>query len=246
MTRRLFASIVVPLLALVPTVHAHESSPGGPPVHDSPIWVFVLADQLEHAFVDGRDALRLNALSWIGGDYNRLWLYAEGEMNYGSGPEDADAQALYGRLIAPFWDLQAGVRYARPLEDGPARGSAVVALQGLARYWFETQLALFLSHKGEVSGRVEAEYDLLFTQRLIGQPRLHSNVAVQRVEELGVAPGINDVELGFRLRYELMRELAPYAGVSWRRALLGTADLARQRGADVEELSVVTGVRLWY
>lgn len=219
---------------------------GGPPVHDSPIWVFVLADQLEHSFAEGRDALRVNALSWIGGDYNRLWLNVEGEMPYGETPRDVDVQALYGRLISPFWDLQAGIRYLRPFSEGPGRPTVGVALQGLAPYWFESQIGVFVSPKGEVLALVELEYDMLFTQRLIAQPRFHSNLSAQPVTELGLGRWISDVELGFRLRYEIMREFAPYVGLSWRTAVMDTADVLRSMNREVAELNLLAGIRLWY
>jgi copper resistance protein B len=230
-----------------PETHTPSQRPSmAPPVHDNPIWAFILVDQLENAFSHGEDQLQWNALGWVGGDYNRLWFNLEGAYPYGGKLQDADAQLLYGRLIAPYWDLQAGVRYSRLLPGGPDRGSAVLALQGLAPYWFETQIAAFVSHKGEVSARIEAEYDLLFTQRLIAQPRFETNLSAQRVEELGVGRWANDVELGLRLRYEIMREIAPYVGVSWTRALGQSADFARAREGEVSKLSALAGVRLWY
>ncbi len=44
-------------------------------------------------------------------DYNRLWIYTEGTKPYKGKLEDAYLQVLFGRLVAPFWDLQAGIRY---------------------------------------------------------------------------------------------------------------------------------------
>lgn len=76
---------------------------------------------------------------------------------------------------------------------------------------------------------------MLFTQRLIGQPRIELNAAVQEVPDFGVGSGLNDFELGWRLRYELRRELAPYLGVSWIRKLGEAADFARSEGADAAE-----------
>ena len=48
--------------------------------------------------------------------------------------------------------------------DGP-RTHAVVGVQGLAPYWFEIDAVAFVSHTGDVTASVEAEYELLFTQR---------------------------------------------------------------------------------
>jgi copper resistance protein B len=61
-----------------------------------------------------------------------------------------------------------------------------------------------------------------------------------------VGSGFNDVHLAGRLRYEIVRELAPYVGVVWGRKFGGTADLARAAGEEVDELEFVAGLRVWY
>ncbi len=223
-----------------------------PPVEDSPIRSYFLIDQLEHTttrYTGGsgsEDGLRFNTAGWIGGDYNRLWIYTEGTKPYNSKLEDVDVQLLYGRLIAPFWDLQAGVRYAKPRPDTPARGHAVLGIQGLAPYRFEVQGAVFVSERGEVSARAELEYELLLTQRWILQPRLATNVAFQEGKDQGIGSGLNDVEIGLRLRYEIKREFAPYLGISWQQRYGGTAQFAKDRGEDVAGWRLVAGVRVWF
>lgn len=223
-----------------------------PPVEDSATRSYLLIDQLEHTtsrYSGGNkqdDALRFNTAGWIGGDYQRVWLYTEGTKPYGEKLEDADVQLLYGRLVAPFWDLQAGVRYFKPISDGPGRTYAVFGVQGLAPYRFEVQAAAFLSERGDVSARAELEYELLLTERWILQPRFATNIALQEVEAQGIGRGVNDIEFGLRLRYEIRREIAPYLGVSWGKLYGGTADLARDRGGDVQARSLVAGVRAWF
>lgn len=73
---------------------------------------------------------------WIGGDYNRLWIKTEGDLNLSRGHGvQGDLQLLYGRLIAPFWDFQAGVRFNEimgPRRPSKTRTYAVVGFQGLA------------------------------------------------------------------------------------------------------------------
>jgi copper resistance protein B len=51
--------------------------------------------------------------------------------------------------------------------------------------------------------------------------------------------------VGFRLRYEVRREFAPYAGVVWHKKLFGTGDMARERGNDPGGWHLVSGVRWW-
>ncbi len=214
------------------------------PVDDTMPFTFVLADRLEYNWNQGTDSAAWDVQGWYGGDYNKFWFKTEGESIAGGKTEDAEIQALYARLISPFWYLQAGVRYDdRPK---PTRSYAVLGVQGLAVYWFNVEAAGFVSDKGDVSARLEAEYDLLFTQRLILQPRIETNVAFSADAPRGVGKGFNDVELGLRLRYEIKREFAPYIGVTWRKRYGDTADLARLAGEDVENRAVVAGVRIWY
>ena len=238
-------------------VDAETQSPPGvvgknwpEPVEDSQRFGFLLFDQLEYRMKSGADdTARWDVQGWYGGDYNRLWMKTEGEWRTGGerGGE-AEVQALYSRLIAPFWDFQAGLRYDQFSGAGFDRGRtfAVIGLQGLSPYRFELEPALFISKDGDVSARLTATYDLLLTQRLILQPRLDFDAAVPSAEKFGIGEGVNSVGLGLRLRYEFTREFAPYVGVHWLRRFGETADIARRGGGDVQDLAVVFGVRLWF
>jgi copper resistance protein B len=226
---------------------AQKSAPGhfGHPVMDNKIYSMFLADRLEHAFDRPSGSIRFDGQSWIGGDYNRIWINTEGTRRYNGGLEDTDVQVLYGRLVAPFWDLQGGLRYYRPEPHAPSRAGAVFGVQGLAPQWFEVQAATFISHKGEVAARAEVDYDILITQRLVAQPRIETNLSFQNVPELGIGRGINDAELGVRVRYEIRREFAPYIGLAWTSKFGQTAAFARSEAERVRGLSVVIGIRVW-
>lgn len=213
------------------------------PVMDQQIVPYLLLDRLEFRAQNGKNAQAWDAQAWLGTDYHKLWLKSEGERAVGGPTEEADMQALYARLISPFWYLQIGARHdARP---GPSRTYGVLAIQGLAPYRFDVEGSLFI-RGGEVVGRFEAEYDQSITQRLILQPRAETNIATSSDRARGNGAGFRDVELGLRLRYEIRREIAPYIGVSWARKLAGTAELARDAGESVSSRAIVVGLRLWY
>ncbi|MDB9529710.1 copper resistance protein B [Oscillatoria sp. CS-180] len=218
------------------------------PVEDSQIFSYFLIDQLEYRLNEGEDTLNLNGIGWIGGDYQRLWIKAEGDIGINSGDGEAELQLLYGRLIAPFWDFQAGIRYDQVYssEGGPGRAFGVLGIQGLAPYQFEVEGALFVSQEGDVSARFAAEYPLLLTQRLVLQPEFETNIAIQRVEEFGVGSGLNDIELGLRLRYEVNRRFAPYVGINWTQKFGETADFAREEEEEVSNFAVLGGFRLLF
>ncbi|MGB2130243.1 MAG: copper resistance protein B, partial [Marinobacterium sp.] len=131
-------------------------------------------------------------------------------------------------------------------QPGPSRTYAVAGLQGLAPYFFEVDANLFLSDEGDTSARLEAEYDLLLTQRLILQPAAELNVAFSDDEEIGIGTGLSSAELGLRLRYEVNRKFAPYLGVQWERKFGNTADYARNEGEDIESTAFVLGISAWF
>jgi len=211
---------------------------------DDQIFTFFQAEELEYRLDDDEDSFNWEAQGWIGEDFNKLWFKTEGEKIDGGDLEEAEVQLLYSRLISPFFDLQAGIRY--DFKPEPERVFAVLGVQGLAKYWFEIDAAAFISDEGEVSARFEAEYELLLTQRLILQPSVEINLSAKDVEERGIGSGFNDIELGLRLRYEIRREFAPYIGVNWERKLGNTADLARAEGEGVERTAFVAGFRFWF
>lgn len=225
-----------------------EESGWPEPVEDNLSFGMIIADQFEYRDNDGADTLRWDMQGWYGTDTNKLWMKFEGDDQTSANGGELELQALYSRMIAPFWDLQVGLRYDRQYGSGPDqdRSFAVLGVQGLAPYRFEVEPALFISEDGDVSARLVGTYDLLFSQRLILQPRFETNIAASSVPRFGVGSGLNDVQLGLRLRYEVRREFAPYIGVSWKRQYGDTADLTRAEGGDVDNLALVAGFRVWF
>ena len=163
-------------------------------------------------------------------------------MNNGD-VEDAELQALYSRAIAPYWNLQAGLRHDfKP--DG--LDYAVIGVQGLAPYFFEIDVSAFLSTEGDVSARAEIEYDLLLTQRLILQPRIEANLSLQDIPERMLGAGLNNIDAGLRLRYEIKREFAPYIGVEWQGNFGDTKNFIQATGGETDKTVFVAGVRTWF
>ncbi len=212
--------------------------------HGNQINGLIIAERLEYSTGDFDDAVVWEAQGWLGTDRDKLWLKTEGEYVEGSAVEEAEIQLLYSRATSSFWDLQAGIRH--DIEPTPSRSHLVIGAQGLAPYWFEVDAALFLSDEGNVTARIEAEYELLLTQRLILQPRLEMNVAASADQEIGIGEGLFDTVAELRLRYEVRREFAPYVGISWGGDFGDTADHVEQAGGDARGVSVVAGFRLWY
>jgi copper resistance protein B len=214
----------------------------GHATHDRRITAFVLFDQLE--WQGGENGgISIDNKNWIGGDVNRLWIRAEGETSAGR-PENAQIHALFGRSVARWWDVVVGLR--QDFKPGSPQGWLAVGVQGLAPQWFELELTGYLGQSGRTHARVEVEYELLFTNRLILQPLVELELYGKDDPERGIGAGLSAVDAGLRLRYELRREIAPYIGLTWHRATFGTADYARADGEEVGRVRVAFGVRTWF
>ena len=204
----------------------------------------VTIDLLEVGVQKGRESYRFEGEAFTGGNINRFGIKFEGEGAFGERTDALELQALYSRAIAPYWNLQAGVRY--DIEPDPSRTYLVVGVEGIAPYWFKVNAAGFVSNKGEVRARAEVSYDQRITQSLIVQPRIEANIAFQDMRAIGVGAGLTDFEAGLRLRYEIKQEIAPYVGVEWRKQTGATARYARLAGDDPETISLVAGIRIWF
>jgi copper resistance protein B len=221
-------------VAAFPDVQGHT-------VHDQSVHAFVLIDQLEWRAADGGPTW--DSRGWIGRDLDRFWFRMEGAAD-GGGVREAEAHLLYGRAIGRWWDFVAGIR--QDVRPDPARTWAVIGIQGLAPYWFEVEATAAVGRAGSTHLRLETEYELLLTNRLIAQPRAEVNLHGKSDPERGIGAGLSSADLGVRVRYELRREVAPYVGVEWHRSFFSTADLAEAAGRTRADARLVLGLRLWY
>lgn len=204
----------------------------------------VMIDHLEWQGGDGPDAYAWEAQAWFGGDIDKLWLKTSGEGEFGDRLERAELQALWSRAIDPWFDFQTGVRH--DFRRGADRTYATLGVHGLAPYWIELDAAAFVSDRGKLSARIEAQHDMRLTERLILQPLVQFDLAAQDDREQRVGAGLSSIEAALRLRYEIRPEIAPYLGVEYERAFGRTAAFQRADGQDVEAVRLLGGVRFWF
>ena len=208
--------------------------------------LFVLLDELEYAPGSAQRPVNFDGRMWYGGAYQRVWVRAEGEQTtaLGNNVGEGEAQVLYGRLVDPFWDAVVGVRVDRAWGgESDGRVHLAVGLIGLVPYRLELEPTIFVSQAGDVSARLVGEFPVLITQRLVAEPVFEVNAALQSVPRFGVRSGLNDYELGLRVRYEFRREVAPYVGWTRTRRF---GDGGTEEGGDVaSDNQLVVGVRLW-
>ena len=203
----------------------------------------LLVENFEATRSDGNTSAAYDLQGWYGRTYDRLVLKGEGDVDDGR-VEDARTELLWGHALTSYWDTQLGVRH--DTGEGPDRSWLAFGVQGLAPYWFEVDVAGYVGESGRTALRVDASYELLFTQKLILEPTIELNAYGKQDRERGLGSGLADVSAQLRLRYEIRREFAPYIGIVWERKFGETKDLARSAGEDANDVAFVAGVRYWF
>ncbi len=203
----------------------------------------VRLDQLEWRMGKAKDGLAWQGRAWTGGDLDRFLIRSEGAMEGGK-VEEGEIRALWSHAIGPYANLEAGVR--QDFGHGPARTHATLGVDAMLPYWIEAEGAVFLSHKGDLTARVELTHDMRLTNRLILQPRLEADLSAQDIPALGLGSGLTEASAGLRLRYAIKPRFAPYVGVHRERKFGDTARFARAAGEGTEATSFVAGVFLFF
>jgi copper resistance protein B len=178
-----------------------------------------------------------------GRDYDRAVFKAEGEV-YGGRTEEARTELLWSHAVAAYWETQLGVRHDSG--EHPGRNWLAFGIQGLAPYWFEIDATAYAGDEGRTALRLEVDYELLLTQKLVLQPRVEANLYGKRDAERALGSGLSDFTAGIRLRYEIRREFAPYVGIEYAAKFGDTADYAEAAGEDTGQTRWVAGLRFWY
>ncbi|HEY2345714.1 MAG TPA: copper resistance protein B [Xanthomonadaceae bacterium] len=209
------------------------------PMHDHDFHAFTLFDRFEtHG-----SAFEWEGSTWIGTDLDRLWIRSEGQRANGR-VEDADLEVLYGRSVATWWDVVAGIRH--DITPGAGQNFAAVGIIGVAPGKFEVKATAYAGSGGQTTLRLEAEREFLLTQRLVLQPLVEVNLFGRDDARRGIGSGLATLEAGLRLRYEITRRFAPYIGMVREEAFGRTADFRRGDGDDVHDTRLVAGLRFWF
>ena len=164
---------------------------------------------------DGKGSLGSSFETLIGTDENRM--FVEANMNKAeSNDPKYDVSALYSRNVAPFWDVQAGVRYS---EDKNNRNSnridGVIGLLGLAPYFFETKAYLYGGENNFWGASFEFDRDLLLTQKLITQPYIEADIVLNDNSDFASKTGLSGLKTGIKTRYEITKRIRPFVDVAY-------------------------------
>jgi copper resistance protein B len=214
-----------------------------PKMGDEDYLAALIVDRLEAVNVRDDFSTIYDWQAWYGKDYDKLLFRAEGEIEGGTF-KNARNEALWAHALTAYWDTQVGVRIDSGL--GTDRVWGAFGVQGFAPYWIYIEATAYVGEEGRTAFRLETEYDVLITQKLILQPRIEMNFYSQSDLSRLVSSGLSNIEAGLRLRYEFKREFAPYIGIEWANTFGAAADVIRAGGKNPEEPRFVAGVHFWF
>lgn len=231
------------LLPVAAQAQQQPTEPGWPqPMDSDGAYGYALLNQNELRFGDST-SYRWDGEGWYGGDLDRLWVKSEGSVDTASGMrEEAEVQGLFSRAVSTYFNLQGGIRYDF---DPTSRGWAALGLEGLAPLGWEIGAFAFAGSGGHLGARLEGDYDLYLTQRLVLQPQFELNAYSRPDRAALIGTGLAAADFGLRLRYELRRQFAPYLAITYEAKYGASADMARAAGFSPSEVRFVAGIRMW-
>ncbi len=208
---------------------------GGLP--DDPLLAMFKADKLEQRDSDEGALTVWEFYAWVGKDLNKLWVKSSGEKLLDE-IESNEIDIVYSRAITPFWDVQMGLRHDFKSETG--KDWAGVGFMGLAPYLFEVDANLFIDQDSVLNARLDAEYEYLFSRKVILIPNMELSLYSEDDNARGFVSGLSKAEFGLRLHYEIRRELSPYIGLSYEKQF-GNEVLVEN-----VETNLLLGLSFWF
>jgi copper resistance protein B len=217
-------------------------------------------DQATYWRFDGRVEKRLTSVApatewatsaWIGDDSTKLRLQNSGVIDDSGrignegGARGIDNRFFYSRRISDYWDAKVGVQLT-VFDQGVTRAGFIAGVEGVAPYGIHVDAVLAVSQTAVVSARLEANYDVLLSQKLIAQPFVEAMVASQDDPTIQLGGGLARYEVGLRLRYEIVREVAPYVGMSFEQFTGNTANFVAAQGGPTSNLRALVGLKVWF
>lgn len=227
--KKLTNHYLIALLMILPISHAHSGMMEEP-------WVGqVLFDKAETQ-TDTSDDIHWEMSAKLYQNLSGFVWKSSGERVQGM--TESENMFLYSKGYKPYWDWQIGVGY----DTADTNSSwGVIGVSGMAPYFFETEAHLLINGDGTLL-KTRAERHYLITQKWMWVPELEATFASTDMLESGLGAGLSSVTLGLRLRYEISRKLAPYAGIEWQGNFGKTKELTGIRS----DTSAVVGVRFWF
>jgi len=180
-------------------------------------------------------------LIMVGKDLNRFWLTTKGSTQHGE-TDAAEIRLFYSRTIRPYIGVQLGLKH--DLKPEPERDWLGFGLLGVMPYKIGVDASFFVGESSRTAARLEIAYKHWFTQKLSLTPDFEANFYGEDDPERGIGSGLSDLDLGLRLRYQIIKGVSPYTGITWKGNFGRTADMIESRGEDASDLRFMLGVTL--
>ena len=209
---------------------------------DDPLLTYFKADEFEWRDTNEGSAFVWEIDAWIGKDLNKFWIKSAGER-VNDETEASEIELLYSMAVSTYWDLQLGLRHE--FKPDSSENSLGAGFMGTAPYLFEIDASLFVNDDDLFNFRVEVEYEYLFSQQLVLVPRLELSMYSDDDTTRGIGSGLSEIELGMRLHYEFIREIAPYIGINYEKKFGNSAKLL-PTGTNASDTQILAGVSFWF
>jgi copper resistance protein B len=225
MMKKLLKNMVLPLCLASSTAMA-----GG--MSDDPLITYLKFDQLEWRDADEGTLMVWEVDAWVGRDLDKLWFKLSGERVNGE-TESQTLDILHSKAVTAYWDMQYGIR--TELSPKPSKNWIGVGFMGVAPYQIEMDVSAFANEDGLIHFSLSAEYEYMFSQRIELVPEIELSLFTDDDAARGIESGLGNVEIGFRLSYQIEREFAPYIGLNY-----------ESKDGKKFESQLLIGVRTWF
>lgn len=195
------------------------------------------------------DVIEWEVDTWIGYDFNKLWIKTEGEYAKEEGEsetESANIEMVWSHAVAPYWDRQIGIRYDFKPDEPDNRTWLSVGFRGTAPYFWEIDANLYIGEDSSSQLNIEVEKELMLTQKWVITPEFDITVNGNTNEEYGEGSGLASIEAGIRIGYEFSRQFQPFIGIEGKQLFGKTKKLEDAEGHDTDNLSVIAGIHFWF
>lgn len=208
----------------------------------------VVAEQLEWQHDGGERALKWDVTAWAGNALDRVVLQDEGRDVSGNEVENrvelhwAHALGDWIPALADFGYLLVGARH----DDGatPSRTYFALGFRSLEPGRFRYEGVGYVGDYGHLGVRASADFDVVTAGRWALTARGEGEVWNDDHDRWTVGSGPIMAGAGIRLRYEVTRGIAPYAGYEYEWLFDDTADQAEARGGEDGSGRWMLGLRL--
>ncbi len=208
-----------------------------------PLIYGIQIEQAEYRVGSPTDVFAWDFDALIGTDELKFVWRSEGEYAFTSDRyESLENQFRLQKPISEFFDVVAGPQAGHTEQE---RSFARRSSSWSCRAVYRGRRDLFIGEHPSI--RLEAEYEMLVTNRFIVTPSIEFDLPLNDDAKFDQGAFAPTLEVGLRAGYDLIdRAFSPYIGVHYERSFGKTANIKRSEGEDAGSLFFVAGARMLF